>query len=97
MKQLILGILKDNGDYVFYSPSVLEEMKVYMNTPPNSEPQQWPAPYNKVALIKAVRSMHGVGLKEAKDFVDAVWEIIPLPVRNERNAEELAGDFRLIA
>ena len=29
---------------------------------------------NKVALIKAVRSVSGLGLKEAKDVCDRLWE-----------------------
>ena len=41
---------------------------------------------NKIGVIKAIRELTGLGLKEAKDLVDGV----PKPVKENANKEEVA-------
>ena len=41
---------------------------------------------NKIGVIKAIRELTGLGLKEAKDLVDGV----PKPVKDNANKEEVA-------
>ena len=41
---------------------------------------------NKIGVIKAIRELTGLGLKEAKDLVDGV----PKPVKENANKEDVA-------
>lgn len=45
---------------------------------------------NRVALIKAVRSVTGMGLKEAKDVCDRLWEGKPQKLNVEPKNRNLA-------
>lgn len=50
---------------------------------------------NKVALIKAVRSVTGMGLKEAKDVCDGLWEGKPQKLQiNPKNRNNVLRELR---
>ena len=51
---------------------------------------------NKIAVIKAVREITQLGLKEAKDLVDAAPKVIKEDVKKEE-AEEIKKKYRQIA
>src|SRR4051812_3344487 len=61
------------GDTPAFTPEVkkaLELLITILNTDHNRF-QQEGNPYNKISMIKAVRTVTGLGLKESKDLVDA--------------------------
>lgn len=67
--------------------------------PVDASPEQHLRAGNKIAAIKRFRELHGVGLKEAKDAVEAMergqpWDLPPKALLREVNDSDIEAQIR---
>lgn len=67
--------------------------------PVDASPEQHLRAGNKIAAIKRFRELHGVGLKEAKDAVEAMergqpWDLPPKTLLREVNDSDIEAQIR---
>lgn len=67
--------------------------------PVDASPEQHLRAGNKIAAIKRYRELHGVGLKEAKDAVEAMergqpWDLPPKTLLREVNDSDIEAQIR---